>query len=300
MGEFYVQHEYWFATFQLVMAMLGMGATLTARDFSDVIREPRSVSLGLAVQLLVVPLVALVFLSALGVSGGVAIGIALLAAIPGGTTSNIFTFFARGNSALSISITALTTLACLVTTPLILTLLISESLPAGFSMPTGQIITEIALTLLLPLVLGMLYLYLYPGPAALVSKWCIRASLFGIVLIVVGSASAGRLDIDAFGLANVRLVLFFTLALVATGWLAPRLFRLSRPDSTAVEFEVIVRNTNLGVMLKASLFPASAGATAQLGDMVLFTVLLYGGLQLLIAPVLIKAYSRISPGNRIL
>lgn len=294
MGEFYVQYEYWFATFQLVMAMLGMGATLTLRDFGDILREPRSVTLGFCVQVLVVPLVAFTFLLSLGVSGGVAVGIALLAAIPGGTTSNIFTFFARGNSALSISITAITTLACLVTTPLILTLLISDSLPANFSMPHGQIVTEIALTLLLPLVLGMAYLYMYPAPAAIVSKWCIRASLFGIVLIVVGSASAGRLDLDAFGMENVRLVLYFTLALVITGWLAPRVFRLSRPDSIAVEFEVIVRNANLGVMLKASLFPAAAGATAQLGDAVLFTVLLYGGMQLLIAPVLIRIYSRSS------
>lgn len=293
MGELYVQYEYWFATFQLVMAMLGMGATLTARDFGDVIREPRSVLLGLSVQLIVVPLVAFVFLRSLGISGGVAVGIALLSAIPGGTTSNIFTFFARGNSALSISITAITTLACLITTPLILTLLISESLPAGFSMPHGQIVIEIALTLLLPLAVGMAYLYMYPAPAAIVSKWCIRASLFGIVLIVVGSASAGRLDLDAFGMDNVRLVIYFTLVLVAAGWGAPRLFRLSRPDSTAVEFEVIVRNTNLGVMLKASLFPAAANATAQLGDTVLFTVLLYGGLQLLIAPLLIKVYSRL-------
>ena len=292
MGEFYVQYEYWFATFQLVMAMLGMGATLTLRDFGDILREPRSVTLGLCVQVLVVPLVAFVFLRSLGISGGVAVGIALLAAIPGGTTSNIFTFFARGNSALSISITAITTLACLATTPLILTLLISDSLPAGFSMPHGQIVTEIALTLLLPLFLGMTYLYMYPAPAAVVSKWCIRASLLGIVLIVVGSASAGRLDLEAFGMGNVWLVLLFSAVLVITGALAPRLFRLSRKDSTAVAFEVIVRNTNLGVMLKASLFPAAAGATAQLGDTVLFTVLLYGGLQLLIAPVLIRIYSR--------
>ena len=292
MGEFYVQHEYWFASFQLVMAMLGMGATLTLRDFGDIISEPRTVTLGLCVQVLLVPLVAFIFLRSLGLNGGLAIGIALLAAIPGGTTSNIFTFFARGNSALSITITAITTLACLVTTPLILTLLISDSLPAGFSMPTGKIVTEIGLTLLLPLMLGMAYLHLYPVPAAIASKWCIRASLLGILLIVVGSVSAGRLDIAAFGMENVRLVLCFMLMMVVTGWAAPRLFKLSRRDSTAVEFEVIVRNTNLGVMIKASLFPAAAGATASLGDTVLFTVLLYGGLQLLIAPVLIKIYSR--------
>lgn len=292
MGSFYVEHEYWFAVFQLVMAMFGMGATLTGQDFRDVVREPKSVTIGLVVQIVLVPLVAFFFLRALGVSGGVAIGIALIASIPGGTTSNIFTFFARGNSALSISITGLTTLACLITTPVILTALIKDSLPADFSMPTGQIVTEIAFTLLLPLALGMLYLYLYPRPAVAVSKWCIRASLLGIVLIVIGSITAGRLNLAAFGVDNVLLVVFFTLMLIATGWLAPRLFRVSRADSTAIEFEVIVRNTNLGVLLKASLFPAASSATGQLGDTVLFTLLLYGGLQLIVAPVLIKFYRK--------
>ena len=292
MGQFYVQHEYWFATFQLVTAMFGMGATLSLRDFSDVIREPKSVSVGLVIQIVMVPLIAFAFLRGLGIEGGLAVGIALIASIPGGTTSNIFTFFARGNSALSISITALTTLACLLTTPIILTLLIRDSLPADFSMPTGQIVVEIALTLLLPLFLGMLYLYLYPARATMVSKWCIRASLFGIILIVIGSASAGRIDLEAFGVDNILWVLLFTVTLVATGWLASSLFRLPRADSTAIEFEIIVRNVNLGVLLKASLFPASAMATAQLGDTVLFTLLLYGGLQLLIAPILIRLYTR--------
>jgi BASS family bile acid:Na+ symporter len=289
-GAFYVEYEYWFAAFQLVMAMLGMGATLTARDFRDVVREPKPVTLGLIVQIVLVPLAAFIFLRALGVHGGVAVGIALIASIPGGTTSNIFTFFARGNSALSISITGLTTVACLITTPLILSALISDSLPADFTMPRGKIVNEIAFTLLLPLALGMLYLYMYPRAAVMVSKWCIRASLLGIVLIVIGSMSAGRLNLAAFGMDNVMLVVYFTLALIATGWLAPRLFRLSRPDTTAIEIEVIVRNINLGVLLKASLFPASAAATAQLGDAVLFTLLLYGSLQLTVAPILIMFY----------
>lgn len=292
MGNFYIQYEYWFAAFQLVTAMLGMGATLTAKDFRDVVREPGAVTLGTLVQLILVPLATFGFLRALGVQGGVAVGIALIAAIPGGTTSNIFTYFARGNSALSISITGLTTLACLITTPLILTVLISDNLPADFAMPSGQIVNEIAFTLLLPLSLGMLYLYLYPREAEVVSKWSIRASLLGIVLIVVGSLSAGRLDLTAFGINNVLLVVYFVLALTVTGWLSTRLFKLPQPDSTAITFEVIVRNINLGVLLKASLFPASAAATAELGDAVLLTLLLYGALQLLIAAAMILFHRR--------
>lgn len=297
MAEFYVQNEYWFAATQLILAMLGMGATLTGRDFRDVVREPRAVSLGTGIQIVAVPLTAFLFLRLLGVHDGVAVGIALIAAIPGGTVSNIFTFFARGNSALSISITAITTLVCLVSTPLILSLLISEYLPADFTMPRAQIVREIALTLLLPLAVGMLYLYLYPGSAATLSRWSIRGSLLGILLIVVGSAIAGRLDVAAFGYSNMLVVTLFTVTLSVMAYLLPKLMRLSRPDSTAIEFEVIVRNVNLGVLIKASIFPAAVSETAQLGDMVLFTLLLYGGVQMLVGAVLIWLY-RPSRGKR--
>ena len=287
MGELYIQYEYWFAAIQLILAMFGMGATLTASDFKDVLREPKAVSFGTGIQLLVVPLIAFGFITLSGVAGGVAVGIALIAAIPGGTTSNIFTYLARGNVPLSISITGITTVACLLTTPMILSFLITDYLPTDFSMPAAQIIREIALTLLLPLILGMLLLRLQPTLAPLLSKWSIRASLFAILLIVVGSSAAGRLDVEAFGGQNIVLVLVFLTLLAAAGWIVPRVLGLSRDDGTAIEMEVIVRNINLAVLLKASIFPVIPGGDNTIGDMVLFSVLLYGAVQMLIAAVLI-------------
>jgi BASS family bile acid:Na+ symporter len=293
MAELYVRYEYWVAVMQLSLAMLGMGATLTGKDFRDVVLEPLAISAGTIIQLVFVPLAAFLFLRTLGVSGGVAVGIALIAAIPGGTISNVFTFFARGNAALSISITAITTLLCLFTTPLILSLMIGEYMPDNFAMPRGQIVKEIALILLLPLMLGMAYLYLFPRSAPTLSKWSIRGSILGILTIVVGSAAAGRLNMSAFGYDNVLLVAFFAVFLALMGALLPRLMRLSRADSTAIEFEVNLRNINLGVLIKVSIFPAAVAETAQLGNMVLFTLLLYGALQLLLAPILITLYRRI-------
>ncbi len=283
MGEFYLANEYWFAVFQLVTAMLGMGATLTLRDFREIVAEPKAVASGSAVQLLLVPLAALAFINGFGVAGGVAVGIALIAAIPGGTTSNIFTFFARGNVALSITITALTTLACLFTTPLILEFLITQYMPDDFTMPRGRIMTEIALTLLLPLAVGMSVLRLVPAIAPAFSKWCVRASLVGIVLIVAGSVSSGRLDFAAFGGANVALVLAMIVTLGAASWIACALLRLNQRDTSAINMEVVVRNVNLGFMLKASLFPAVVGQPDPIGDQVLFTLLLYGLSQMVLA-----------------
>ncbi|GAB5489717.1 MAG: bile acid:sodium symporter family protein [Parasphingorhabdus sp.] len=295
MGDFYLANEYWFAVFQLVTAMLGMGATLTPRDFREVLVEPKAVTSGTAIQLLLVPLVALAFISAFGIAGGVAVGIALIAAIPGGTTSNIFTFFARGNVPLSITITAVTTLACLFTTPLILEFLITQYMPDDFTMPRAQIMMEIALTLLLPLVIGMLYLRFLPGTAATFSKWVVRASLFGILMIVVGSASSGRLDVAAFGLSNVALIAGLIVTLGLASWLMGKALRLRNADRTAIDIEVVVRNVNLGFMLKASLFPAVIGQPDPIGDMVLLTLLLYGTLQLLIAVGLIMRGRRDNP-----
>lgn len=286
MGEIYIAHEYWFAAFQLVFAMFGMGATVTLGDFKDVVREPRAVAFGNGIQLLLVPLVAFLFIFMTDLGPGVAIGFALIAAIPGGTTSNIFTYMARGNVPLSISITGITTLACLISTPLILGLLITDYLPADFAMPTVQIIKDIALTLLLPLAVGMMVLRRLPRHAGWISKWSIRLSLFGILMIVVGSASAGRLDVNAFGVQNIFMVAVFIVILMIVSWAASKLLGLSKSDSTAIELEVIVRNVNLGVLIKASIFPAAGGANA-IGDMVLFTILLYGALQTLVAVMFI-------------
>lgn len=292
MGAIYLQYEYWFAAIQLILAMLGMGATLTMSDFKNVLNQPTAFNYGTLIQLLLVPVIAYIFIQSAGLTGGVAIGIALIAAIPGGTTSNIFTYMAKGNIPLSISITAVTTLACLLSTPLILSLLIAEYLPTDFSMPTQRIITEIALTLLLPLFIGMMILKKLPNIASPLSKWSIRLSLLFIAFIVIGSSSAGRLDIDAFGTNNLWMVFIFILLMTTISLLAANLLKLSLADRTAIQMEVVVRNINLGVLIKASLFPVVATSATSIGDMVLFTILLYGAIQMLIAAAIITVRRR--------
>ena len=297
MGEFYVENEYGFAVFQLVLAMLGMGATLTAEDFKDVAREPMAVSFGSAMQLMVMPLLALGFISLFSVPAGVAVGIALIAAVPGGSSSNIFTHFARGNVALSISITAVTTLACLVTTPLILDFLISEHMPADFEMPSFQVMREIFVNVLLPLFIGMAILKYVPHYAAKVSLWCIRGSVLGLAMIFIGASMAGRLDIEKFGHANLMLASLFIAVVVIAAWLLPKLAGIAKADATAIEMEVVVRNINLGMMLKVALFPAVAGQVSQLGDTVLFTLLLYGAVMLLLGIAMVVLKKRNNPVN---
>lgn len=287
MVAFYLEYEYWFAATQLFLAMLGMGATLAPSDFQEVMREPKAVSVGVVMQLVVVPMLVLALIFIGGFPPAIIIGIALIAAIPGGTTSNVFVHLAKGNTPLSITITAITTLACLATTPLILELLIAEYMPQDFTMPFAQVAFEIGICLLVPLLLGMLVYRYANSIASTFSTWCVRLTLFIIVLIVLGSIGANRLNLEVFGTDNlIRLIGFFLLLAIVANIL-PRVLRLNRRDRIAIEMEVVVRNINLGLLLNVSLFPASNPTLAPIGNIVLFCLLLFGSMQMLLGAVLV-------------
>ncbi|MEM7193107.1 MAG: bile acid:sodium symporter, partial [Pseudomonadota bacterium] len=152
----------------VTFSMLGMGATLTVRDFANTFYAWRGLAMGLAAQLLLVPLWAgLVMLilnlfpegfGGMSLAGaiGIATGLALMAAMPGGSLSNLLTFIGNGNVALSVSLTAITTLICLVATPIVLALLVSVQVPGNFDIDKSQIMLDIGVFLILPLGIGMI------------------------------------------------------------------------------------------------------------------------------------------------
>lgn len=299
MFEHYAVYEYYLAAAQLALLMLGMGAMTKLEDFADLVRRPRPVFVGMGVQVVLVPLTAALVGHVLGAAPGVALGLVLIAAMPGGTMSTLFVLFGRGNVPLAITLTALATVACIVTTPIVLRLLALQHLPAGFSMPAGAIVFEIGFVLLLPLALGMAIGHALPAWRDGVSRWCIRGSILMIVLIAVGAGGSGRLDPTDHGwMAPAAIALFVTgiqAIALGGGWLAG----LSMRDVFAVFIEVTVRNTNLGLLVKAALFPAVEGVVDPLANAVLYVVLIYGGIAALWAlPLLFwhrRAVSASSP-----
>lgn len=284
--DFYVRHEYAFAATQLVLLMFGMGAALAARDVAEVISRPRGLAMGLALQLIVVPLIAAAFIALLARDAGMAVGLALCAAVPGAAIASVFALFARGHLALTVVLTTGATLACLLTTPAVLGLLAAGHTTGEIRMPVARIAIEIGLYLLLPLLIGMGLLRAAPHHAPRISRICVRASLLIIVLIVVGASGAGRLDTDAFGNHNVGVVLLFIGTLAALSALLPQLMGLPRTEIAAINLATTVRNTNIGLLIKASAFPAAVGVADPVGDNALFAVLLYGGLSLIAGPLL--------------
>ena len=292
MAELYARYEHLLAAAQLAFAMLGMGALLAPRDFMEVFRQPRALSVGLGVQLVLVPLLALGLSLLLGVDEGIAAGLVLVAAVPGGTMSNLMTYFAAGNIALSVSLTAVTTVGSLVTTPLLLQLLAGAQLPSDFEMPTRQIAQEIAVALIGPLALGVAIGTQIGEHRERFSRIAIGASLFCILLLVIGAVGGGRLDPVSYGMLEQSSIVLLALLLFAASVAAVRVAGLEPADRTAIAIEATLRNTNLGILVKASMFPAAEGN--PIGDGMLYALLTYGGLQILVAalPIGLRRFGR--------
>jgi BASS family bile acid:Na+ symporter len=283
----YVQYEYHLAATLLVCAMLGMGTTLELSDFRRVIRAPQGVLLVLAMQLVLTPLLAIGLSRLLNVPPGVSVGLLVVAAIPGGLFSNVFTYFARGNVALSISATAVCTLACLVTTTLVLRVYGASQIPGDFHMPVGRILFEITVCLLLPLTLGMMARRYLPKAYEWIGRFCIRGSVVLLFVIIIGAITSGRVEVAAYGWRSPVALVAFGLISYYICFPIAYLLRMSLNDMITVGIEVVVRNAHLAILLKASLFPAVAGQRDPIADGVLYVILFYGGVSLVVGGAIV-------------
>jgi len=272
----YADLEYFLSVGLLSTAMFGMGATLTAADFRKVARIPQAMVLMYLVQIVISPLVAIGLARLLHLTPGATIGLLFIAALPGGLFSNLITYFGQGNTALSVSATALASLTCLVTTSLILRVVGGADLPAEFHMPTRIILTEIGLCMILPLFVGMVIRRFAVHYHAMISKSAIRLSMVLLVIFVVAAINSGHIRAAEYGW---RPPLAFLLFCCISLWLCygiGALLRMSLNDRFTIGVECLVRNVQLGALLKAIVFPP--GTSDLIGDGILYSLLFYGGL----------------------
>lgn len=271
MFSWYPDYEYPLARLQLVLLMLGMGATLSVADFVEIFRRPRSFLTAFAAQVLVLPWLAVALNRVARLDGGLAVGLVLVAAMPGGSLSKLFTFLGRGNVPLSISLSAFTTLASLVTVPLFLKFLVAHYLPDDFEMPVGDVVHDVLVCLLLPLAAGMVLARLWPRQRRRLAGWCVRSGFAVVAVMIAGSI--GRINPGEHGPGVAAAIIVFCLAGQQLSMLPFYLLGWPRADRMAAGIEVTMRNMNLALLLKACLFregdPVGAG--------VLFVILFYAG-----------------------
>ncbi len=276
MRELFSHHAFVEANFvpiQLVLAMFGMGATLSLRDFERIVKNPSGLAVGLVIQVILVPFLAVMFSRILGLSPGWAVGLILVSVVPGGAFSNLLTYFGRGNVPLSISVTTVTTLGCLVTIPFVLHLTAAEHLPPDFAFPTGQIIRDISSFLLLPLVLGMVTYRFLPQHTEALSRWSIRLSMTFVVLITISALGSGRIKVAEYGLGPPATIVAFALILMVAVPHLTRLLGRYDDESAAISIEVTLRNIGIGLLLVRFFFPGQPE-----NGHVLYSCLFFAGL----------------------
>lgn len=276
MFDWYPHFEYHCARTQLVLFTLGMGMTLSLGDFVEIARRPRSFFCGLAGQLFLIPCVA-VLINWLGdFPPGIAVGIVLVAAMPGGALAKFFTYFGRGNMALSISLTGVTTLLTLFTVPLMLQLLAKRHISDDFTMPVAVIMIDVSLCLLLPLAVGLVISRVWPPHHRLLSKICIRSGVAVVIVMIVGSLASERIVPSEHGLLAPMAIILFCVLGQQLNMLPFHWFHWPRTDRMAVGIEVTMRNMNLAILINARLFPETSDvAMNAVGKGVLFVILFY-------------------------
>nr|WP_241845533.1 bile acid:sodium symporter family protein [Streptomyces silvensis] len=242
----------------LGVVMFCMGLTMTPRDFEGDARRPWAVALGLVAHYVIMPGLGWLIAHALDLSPQLAAGVILVGCAPSGTASNVVTYLARGDVALSVSVaTVSTVLAPLVTPPLTL-LLAGEYLPVD----AGSMVTDILKTVLLPVVAGLvvrLCFGAYVDRVLGALPWLSAGTVSVIVAVVVaGSAEAIR---SAAGLVFVAVVLHNGLGL-ALGYGAGKAARLGPPASRAMAFEVGMQNSGLAASLATAHFSPLAALPA--------------------------------------
>ncbi len=244
--------------------MFGVALDLRVADFRSTIRSPKAVMIGLVTQFLLLPAATFALVAAIQPGPGVALGMILVAACPGGNISNFIVHYAKGNTALSITMTAVSTAAAIVMTPLNISLWgnilpQTQAILREVALDPAEMLLLVFLLLGLPLAAGMLTAAYFPRLAAVARKPMKIFSLAVFGLFIIGALGANwRHFIDHIGAVAFAVLLHNAVAL-STGYGAARLAGLPERDRRAVAIEVGIQNTALGLILIFNFFDGMGG-----------------------------------------
>jgi BASS family bile acid:Na+ symporter len=239
----------------LAIMMLGMGLSLVPEDFRRITRYPKAVAVGVVCQIVLLPLIGALIALVVPMQPELAVGLIVLAVCPGGPSSNLVTYLAKGDVALSVTLTAVSSIITVFTIPLFTNLALQHFLGerAAIALPIGSTMLQIFLITLLPTAIGMAIRHQFPGSARRLEKPMSRLAVGLLALIIVlllvreGSKLPGFLVQVGFGV--VLLNLLATLA----GFLAGKLFQLPLAQQICIAIEVGIQNGTLAIAITAGL-----------------------------------------------
>jgi BASS family bile acid:Na+ symporter len=244
----------------LGVVMFGMGMTLTWNNFTEVLKRPGVIGLGVLLQYLVMPLVAWLVAELLGLPPYLMAGLVLVGACPGGTASNVVCYLARGDVALSITLTTASTLLAILLTPLLTWLYVGQKVPV----PVASMLWSIFKIVLLPVSLGVLVNSLFGRRLGAVKHLFPLVSVFAIVLIIAIIVGLNRDNLASVGVAVAMAVILHNLFGLMLGYWVPRSVGLDERICRTLAIEVGMQNSGLGVALAVKYFSAAAALPGAL------------------------------------
>ena len=253
----------------MMVIMLGMGASLTPRDFLIAFRKPKGILVGVVCQYGIMPFLGFLLAVSLGFSPGVAVGLLLIACMPGGTTSNIFTYFSKGVLALSIMMTSVSTLVALVMVPLLLEFYSGQAGISGdFRIPPANV-AQVLVVLLVPTLIGMVLRKLNPNIGATIE---LVGALLGVVVIlflIVTWVPRNHQLLATTPWAVYFCAIGLGLIGMSLGFLFARLLRQDTNRSRTIALETGIQNGPLAALIVTLTF------TGEMQQQVLLVPLLY-------------------------
>ena len=270
------------APFALALIMFGLGLGLTTNDFSRVIKNPKDFFVGFVSQLILLPIVALGLVFLLNLPTTIAVGLMIIAAAPGGVTSNILTKFAKGDVALSVTLTAVTSLVCILSVPFVV---INSANIIGVSISSDISIAKVALKMALvvtvPVLFGMIIRKMFSN--FILSKINLIDKLSGILFVIVFTAIyiEERNNILAYILQAGLAVLILNIVMMTLAFLIAKKFTSGISQQKCIAIEGGLQNGTVAVFVATLIFddvafiiPTAAYALIQYLTGFLFIALL--------------------------
>ena len=237
----------------LGIIMFGMGMTMTVDDFKGVLHSPKAVVMGVVAQFMLMPGLAYLLCQLFQLPPEIAIGVILVGCCPGGTASNVITYMAKGNTALSVACTSVSTILAPILTPAVFYLLASQWIEINAMSMLGSILQVV----LFPIILGLIVRSVLKQKVETYIQVMPLISVLAIVAIVAAIIAGSKTQILESGLLILAVVALHNGLGYLLGFGASRLFKLPYADSKAIAIEVGMQNSGLGVALAAVHFAAS-------------------------------------------
>lgn len=248
----------------LIIIMFGMGLSLTVDDFKQILIKPKAIIGGLISQLILLPAIGFALILLFPAPAEISIGIIILAACPGGPTSNLITHLAKGDTALSVSLTAICSFITLLTIPFVINLGLQIVLGANtvIQLNTIQTIAQVFIIVIIPVVIGMTIKAKRPSFSMRMEAPVRKASAVVFVLVMIGIMMKERANLVAYIQAAGSLALALNVLTMITGYGIGKLLKLSLKQQISISIESGIQNGTLAISIATVLLNNSAYAIA--------------------------------------